>query len=197
MQRYNRKRLISRTCVICSMPFFPISPMQKCCEKKECRLTYRKEYQKKSRQLNPSMHESIRQRWVKNHPIKFKAGKLKGGLAISTGEKFPRTFFEDMITANLNRQCLYCGDTLYIDGKKSNMSLDHKTPISRGGNNSEANLQIVCSKCNLSKASLTDMEFKALLIFLENYPAMKGIILARMAMAGKAYGTYRLRRAAT
>ena len=190
MQNYNRRRLITKTCIVCGMSFSPISPMQKCCSKEDCKLAYRRTYQKRLRRLNPERDKAIKDRWITNHPIEYKAGKLRESLIVSTGEKFPRAFFEAMITSNLPGKCPYCGAPFYLKGKKSNMGLDHKIPVSRGGDNSEDNLQFTCLKCNLIKASLTDTEFRALLEFLKNYPDMKAIIKARMGIAGKAYRAF-------
>jgi 5-methylcytosine-specific restriction endonuclease McrA len=40
--------------------------------------------------------------------------------------------------------CVYCGSEEFI-------SIDHVTPLSRGGSNTDENLQAVCAFCNMSK----------------------------------------------
>ena len=53
--------------------------------------------------------------------------------------------------------CEYCGRAV-----KGNYHLDHRIPLSRGGNNSFDNFSISCSKCNLSKGQKTVEEFGGL-----------------------------------
>lgn len=50
--------------------------------------------------------------------------------------------------------CL-CGASLLIS-----CTIDHKTPISRGGTNWPRNLQLLCSFCNTSKGAKTTKEWK-------------------------------------
>lgn len=40
-------------------------------------------------------------------------------------------------------------------GNLDDLCIDHKTPISRGGNNNFDNLQILCRKCNSEKGTKT------------------------------------------
>jgi 5-methylcytosine-specific restriction endonuclease McrA len=49
--------------------------------------------------------------------------------------------------------CAYCQAT-------ENFSLDHKTPLSRGGSNSVENLQWLCVSCNSRKRTRTDEEYR-------------------------------------
>lgn len=53
-------------------------------------------------------------------------------------------------------KCVYCvmvlGDGYHID---------HITPISRGGKNVDANVQLLCAPCNLRKNAMTHEEFMA------------------------------------
>lgn len=45
-------------------------------------------------------------------------------------------------------------------GSHKNLCIDHKTPISRGGDNSQDNLQTLCRKCNCSKGNKTMQEWQ-------------------------------------
>lgn len=41
------------------------------------------------------------------------------------------------------------------------LTLEHLTPLSRGGTWEASNLDVSCYRCNISKGSLTDAEFRA------------------------------------
>ena len=45
-----------------------------------------------------------------------------------------------------DKVCLKCGS-------ETRLTIDHVTPLSKGGSNDYSNLQILCKKCNLSKGS--------------------------------------------
>jgi 5-methylcytosine-specific restriction endonuclease McrA len=51
-------------------------------------------------------------------------------------------------------KCACCNESL-----QNGYHLDHKIPISRGGNNLEDNVQLLTPKCNLEKYTLTMNEF--------------------------------------
>jgi 5-methylcytosine-specific restriction endonuclease McrA len=50
-------------------------------------------------------------------------------------------------------KCAYCGDT-------SNLEADHRTPICRGGSNNIENILPACRRCNRTKFSMTEQEFR-------------------------------------
>lgn len=51
--------------------------------------------------------------------------------------------------------CIYCKTAC-----KDSWHLEHKIPLSRGGNNNITNLAISCPKCNLKKGVKTEQEFR-------------------------------------
>lgn len=55
-----------------------------------------------------------------------------------------------------NNCCYLCGDSL----KNKTVHAEHRKPISRGGSNWIANIAPACPKCNWSKKSLTEKEFR-------------------------------------
>lgn len=59
-------------------------------------------------------------------------------------------------------RCVYCGTSIQ-DG----YHIDHKTPLSRGGNNSSDNIHLTCPTCNLRKHAKTDDEFRKVLDILK------------------------------
>ena len=54
------------------------------------------------------------------------------------------------------RRCMYCGRRLPL----ADMHLDHKTPLAKRGSNTKGNLQLLCTRCNTRKGSLTDGVFR-------------------------------------
>lgn len=52
--------------------------------------------------------------------------------------------------------CRYCGC-----GEVIELTVEHLTPISRGGTVRRDNLGVSCFRCDLAKAQMTDEEFKA------------------------------------
>lgn len=51
--------------------------------------------------------------------------------------------------------CAYCGESFFP------LTIDHITPISRGGTDSRSNLTAACSPCNFEKLDFTPDEWKA------------------------------------
>lgn len=78
------------------------------------------------------------------------------------------------------RGCGYCGDPDIMA-----ISIDHKTPLARGGKNKPHNVHLVCLPCNRMKGAMTHEEFCALLSFLETQPEEMGrIVKTKLKMAG-------------
>ena len=50
--------------------------------------------------------------------------------------------------------CHYCGCPLILDHKMFSPSLDHKTPLSKGGKNETSNYAVSCIRCNRLKRSM-------------------------------------------
>ena len=67
-----------------------------------------------------------------------------------------------------------------------NFSLDHKTPICRGGSYQGFNLRIICSVCNGQKGSLIEDEFRALRAFLVTITVeAKADVLRRLGLGAR------------
>jgi 5-methylcytosine-specific restriction endonuclease McrA len=58
------------------------------------------------------------------------------------------------IRAQLKDRCKYCGAPLEGGGER-----DHLIPVSRGGDDSPANLTLACTTCNRDKHAKTAEEF--------------------------------------
>ena len=64
----------------------------------------------------------------------------------------------DKLVGNFNSgfKCDYCGCRMSAlgSGERTSFSFDHMTPLSKGGNNTVANLAVVCNECNSLKGVL-------------------------------------------
>jgi len=94
-----------------------------------------------------------------------------------------RKEYEETIRKVLTQNCEYCGVKL----TKSNLSVDHKTPLVRGGDTSHSNLAYCCSNCNSEKGNLTDIEFKQLKALLNTWNDKGSSLLKRLRAAGNMF----------
>lgn len=62
------------------------------------------------------------------------------------------------ILCSQDARCIYCA---MLIAPSVRFDIDHKTPVSRGGSNDIANLQIACPTCNMKKQSKTHEEYMA------------------------------------
>ncbi len=77
--------------------------------------------------------------------------------------------------------CPYCGCRLTPKG----FQVDHILPLARGGSWDITNTQVICTRCNRRKGSLTHMEFIALLSFVRTLDEQAATnILARLSAGG-------------
>ena len=68
---------------------------------------------------------------------------------------FPRSVKNGLFRAQKGR-CAYCGRT----HRSHYLEIDHKYPVSRGGNDKIDNLQLLCTPCNMRKGIQSDEEFR-------------------------------------
>ena len=86
---------------------------------------------------------------IKAHNHKRRAQKLGA----------PGSFSREDVQLKYQMQggnCYYCGEPI------TEMHMEHKIPLSRGGTNWPANICLSCKACNLSKHTKTSQEFKRL-----------------------------------
>ena len=80
-------------------------------------------------------------------------------------------------------QCEYCSLPLSFA-----VSLDHRTPIGRGGRHALANLAVACQRCNQLKGMLTEAEYRELLTLLALFhPVARSDVERRLLAGGKRY----------
>jgi hypothetical protein len=112
-----------------------------------------------------TLFESCRDRWRK----KLAKGLPKGvelNIALEDILPFTRRWFQQWlwIAVGLNATlCPYCRAPIDI----ITLSLDHKTPLRRGGGPELDNLQVVCKGCNGSKGQFTHEEYSLLVAFMD------------------------------
>ena len=78
----------------------------------------------------------------------------------SHGRKRPKssTRKRDMWGSNKSkrRPCYYCLKSMSY----AQATIDHRQPLSKGGDNSRANTVLCCKKCNGDKGNLTESQFR-------------------------------------
>lgn len=129
----------------------------------------RKEYAAKYRQENRAERLKAMAQWRQNNPDKQRAAVIKWRLANPDADIRHRNLrrarkrgsggalSKNIVSALLDRQdgkCIYCAIDLKL-GKH----LDHKTPLSRGGSNTDDNVQLTCPLCNMRKHAKTHEEY--------------------------------------
>lgn len=59
----------------------------------------------------------------------------------------------EIVKMKYNNQCIYCGS-------KENITIEHRLPISLGGDNGFSNLAPACLSCNSSKRNMTEYAYR-------------------------------------
>lgn len=101
------------------------------------RLKTEREYTKKRVLQNP---EGMKEAW-KRYVHERRARKKAAGGKLSKGITVALLFFQC-------DKCAICGKDLQETGHH----LDHIIPISKGGSNTDGNVQLLCPKCNMRKS---------------------------------------------
>lgn len=114
----------------------------------------RKHERNKIYRQNPREKEQDKIRKLRYYYRKYSAMRniTKDGADAITPEQFQSFFYKDT--------CYYCGAK--IEGR--NKTIDHKTPISRGGTNAIENLCVCCQSCNSKKHNKTEEEYRAVCV---------------------------------
>lgn len=109
---------------------------------------------RKWRSRNRERDGYLAKRWRTNNPEKQKIIMFNRNCASRGVKAFLNSESFSKMMKSQNYKCVYCDK--YVDKE---FHIDHKTPVSRGGDSSTENLQILCPKCNLKKSSKTHEEF--------------------------------------
>jgi 5-methylcytosine-specific restriction endonuclease McrA len=124
-------------------------------------------YNKEWRTNNKEKVLKINNAYKKAHPLQT----AMSNRALYSNQKARRLGIEGKLTQNelielferLKWKCAYCNKQLDF----KSVTVDHKTPFSRGGLNIIANVAPCCESCNKSKATKTAEEFLGLFYFEE------------------------------
>ncbi len=119
------------------------------------------DFRKRASQL----FEDCRTRWRKQLQ-KSAPKRVKIVIAPENVLPFSRDQFYSWLWKQTGLQavpCPYCRTPIDI----LSLSLDHKTPLRRGGGPELGNLQVICKRCNGVKSSFTAEEFQLLVNFMD------------------------------
>ncbi len=118
----------------------------------------RKEYYRK----NSDKAKEDLKKWKKENYDKVleycrKRRALKAGVLVD----FKPSVIEDHRHIQEGK-CYYCKEDIFVNVPSNHPrkeTLEHKTPLSRGGSHSRKNTVLSCSRCNLEKGAQTEEEF--------------------------------------
>lgn len=116
-------------------------------------------------------------------PLKYRIGYMGGNVAkrCEVTKDIARAWLTQQCASWLGLKCIYCPVILTI----FNFSVDHRTPISRGGPRGLDNCQLVCKTCNLTKGDFTEQEYRAIVDFAGTGTAEFGKhLMGKLRMGG-------------
>ena len=80
--------------------------------------------------------------------------KLKQGTNIRQSQPKPKKYIKHSLYGKQEGRCAGCNRLVDI----RDLTFDHIKPLSKGGEDNESNLQLLCTPCNSSKGSKTQSE---------------------------------------
>jgi 5-methylcytosine-specific restriction endonuclease McrA len=187
------------TCAICHRPTIRHHRFQKFCQELDCLKTARnlpkKAYRGRNRDKERSRSRQHAAYLKQNFPTKYKARMLCSPLHWGRGATDKMII---IIERALGTKCPYCPAILSL----TNISLDHKVPLNhndpsitperRQELNAEANIHLVCSRCNRCKGNIHHDSFLRLLEFLHTDKSLETVVLARLRLSAVAYNFPRI-----
>jgi len=125
---------------------------------------WNKAYKKLSSKMS-SLKGSLKRRSI-HYNVKFK---------ISSNDI--RVLFID----SYGKECKYCTKQLTF----RTIACDHIIPLSKGGNSTKENLQLICRTCNTRKGPLDEKDFGVLIQLIQELPdELKSYVMKKLAKGG-------------
>lgn len=115
--------------------------------------------ERERKRKNPERFRAEVREWQKSNPDKCRAqiekrrARKAGAGGVFTAADIAAMFVEQ------NSICAGCGCEIHAKA----YTVDHKTPLCRGGSNDPSNLQLLCRRCNSSKGAKTMEEWREML----------------------------------
>lgn len=111
----------------------------------------RVENQRKRYQKNPEKHRIAMREWYRNNPEK---ASLMGAQGKSRGRAIKYGLTEHFSVAEWKELCEKYGNRCLRCNRAGRLSPDHILPLTCGGDNTIANIQPLCKKCNSTKKDM-------------------------------------------
>jgi 5-methylcytosine-specific restriction endonuclease McrA len=133
-----RIRNKSIKCKSCNKVFLAANKNARFCQNCRCIRNNRK----KNPAYLKSEHYHLKSiEWSHNHRVRAKVSLSRF-----------RAKFIDQLKIDYNDQCVYCASD-------QNLTVDHLTPVAKGGSNEYDNLVLACKTCNSSKRDTMPLNF--------------------------------------
>lgn len=109
---------------------------------------YHKKLNKEWVRKNPERVKELAKEWIKNNPEKMSAMRLNANAKRRAQKHTGKVSASDWakIKGAANYRCHYCK-------KKKYLTMDHVTPLSKGGHHVSSNIVPACQSCNSSKGN--------------------------------------------
>jgi len=131
-------------------------------ERHEYYVAHREHILTQAQEYRESHREELKEYFRKYNPTrrKYKQMHERNRYAHKKGSNGTFTFKElNELFEQQEGFCYYCGELLYSSFDKDGVHVDHKIPLSRGGQNDITNIALSCARCNLQKGTKTPEEF--------------------------------------
>ncbi len=110
-------------------------------------------------QRRKEYHKEQSRQWQKDNPETYKQilGRNRDKRrAAERSAEYDKTVYLEAVAERDNDICQICGQTCSVEDR----SIDHKIPLTRGGNHTWENVQLAHRRCNARKNDRTPEEFE-------------------------------------